>query len=159
MNNSLSHSEKALDNFLAGYNCSQSVVLAFADLLPIDEPTLAKLSSSFGGGMGRLREVCGAVSGSFMILGLLHGYSTPETGDLKAEHYARIQQFAHLFEEKQGTIICRELLKLSQQHDDPTPSPRTGEYYANRPCGRIIQDAAAILDEYLQQLDHEKSIG
>ena len=82
--------EMAMANFMKGYNCSQSIVLAFSDMLDIDEKSLLKMASSFGGGMGRLREVCGSVSGMFMVAGLLYGYDRPETGQVKADHYARI---------------------------------------------------------------------
>ena len=81
--------EAAIANFMNGYNCSQSVVLAFKDLIPIDEAVLSRMASSFGGGMGRLREVCGSVSGMFMVAGILYGYDGPETGQVKADHYAR----------------------------------------------------------------------
>ncbi|SFI32728.1 C_GCAxxG_C_C family probable redox protein [Pseudobutyrivibrio sp. OR37] len=143
--------EAAMENFKKGYNCSQSIVLAFEDLLPIDSKQLSKMASSFGGGMGRLREVCGSVSGMFMVAGLLYGYDGPETGEVKAEHYARIQELAHRFEEKHGTIICREMLGLNVKHDNPTPEARTQEYYKKRPCGEIIGDAAEILEEYIQE--------
>ena len=98
-----------MENFKKGYNCSQSIVLTFADILPLDSDTLSRMASSFGGGMGRLREVCGAVSGMFMVAGLLYGYEGPETGQVKAEHYARIQDLAHKFEEKHRSIVCREM--------------------------------------------------
>ena len=146
--------EAAIENFKQGYNCSQAVVLAFADLLPVDKDTLMKLSSSFGGGMGRLREVCGSVSGMFIVTGLLFGYETPETGEVKAEHYARIQALAAEFEKKHGSIVCRELLGLSSKHDAPTPTPRTPDFYAKRPCGEIIGDAAEILDRFLEENYH-----
>ncbi len=138
-------------NFLKGYNCSQSIVLAFEDMLPVDEQLISKLASSFGGGMGRLREVCGSVSGMFMIAGLLYGYDGPETGQVKADHYARIQELARRFEEKHGSIVCREMLGLSVRHDVPTPEARTAEYYKKRPCAEIIGDAAEILDEYIKE--------
>ncbi len=142
--------ETAIANFMKGYNCSQSIVLAFADLVQIDESKLLKMASSFGGGMGRLREVCGAVSGMFMIAGLLCGYDGPETGEVKAEHYARIQELAKKFEEKHGTIVCREMLGLSVRHDAPVPEARTKEYYQKRPCAEIIGDAAEILEDFLK---------
>ncbi len=143
--------ESAMANFKKGYNCSQSIVLAFADMLPADEKTLLKMASSFGGGMGRLREVCGSVSGMFMVAGLLYGYDGPETGQVKAEHYAGIQELAHRFEEKHGTIICREMLGLSVRHDVPVPKARTAEYYKKRPCAEIIGDAAEILEQYIEE--------
>lgn len=149
--------QMAMDNFMKGYNCSQSIVLAFADMLPVDEATLLKLSSSFGGGMGRLREVCGSVSGMFMVAGLLYGYDGPETGQVKADHYARIQELAHRFEEQHGSIVCRELLGLSVRHDVPVPEARTAEYYKKRPCPEIIGDAAQILEEYIME-GKEKSL-
>lgn len=143
--------EAAMANFLKGYNCSQAITLAFADLVDIDEKTLLQMASSFGGGMGRLREVCGSVSGMFMIAGLLYGYDGPETGDVKAQHYARIQELAKRFEEKHRTIICREMLGLSVRHDSPVPEARTQEYYKKRPCAEIIGDAAEILEQYINE--------
>lgn len=149
--------EIAMENFKKGYNCSQSIVLAFQDLLPVDATQLSMLASSFGGGMGRLREVCGSVSGMFLIVGLLYGYDGPETGEVKAEHYARIQELAARFEEKHGTLICREMLGLTTRHDSPVPEARTEEYYKRRPCAEIIGDAAEILEEYLKKnpVSHE----
>ncbi len=143
--------EMAMANFKKGYNCSQSIVLAFSDLLPIDEKLLLKMASSFGGGMGRLREVCGSVSGMFMVVGMLYGYDGPQTGQIKADHYARVQELAHRFEEKHGTIVCREMLGLSVHHDVPTPEARTKEYYKKRPCAEIIGDAAEILEQYIEE--------
>lgn len=149
--------EAAMANFMKGYNCSQSVVLAFADMIDIDEATLSKLSSSFGGGMGRLREVCGSVSGMFMVAGLLYGYDGPETGQAKADHYARIQELARRFEEKHGSIVCRELLGLSVRHDIPVPEARTSEYYKKRPCPEIIGDAAEILEQFINEQNEQNS--
>ena len=140
-----------MDNFMKGYNCSQSIVLAFADMLPVKEKDLLKMASSFGGGMGRLREVCGAVSGMFMVAGFLYGYDGPETGEVKADHYARIQELARRFEEEHGTIICREMLGLNVKHDVPVPEARTKEYYKKRPCPEIIGDAAEILEQYVKE--------
>jgi len=141
--------EQAIDNFLKGYNCSQSVVLAFSDLLSIDQETLLKIASPFGGGMGRLREVCGSISGAFIVLGLLYGYDTPDTNELKKTLYSRVQEIAHQFEEKNGSIVCRELLGLNVKHDSATPSPRTEEFYKKRPCMELIGDAAEIVDAYI----------
>jgi C_GCAxxG_C_C family probable redox protein len=143
--------EAAMANFLNGYNCSQSIILAFEDMLPVDKTTMSKLASSFGGGMGRLREVCGSVSGMFMIAGLLYGYDGPETGQIKADHYARIQELARRFEEKHGSIVCREMLGLGINHDTPVPEARTKEYYQKRPCAEIIGDAAEILEQYIKE--------
>ena len=143
--------EMAMANFYEGYNCSQSIVLAFADLIPIEKATLLRMASSFGGGMGRLREVCGSVTGMFMIAGILYGYDGPETGQVKADHYARIQELAHRFEEKHGSIVCREMLGLSVRHDVPVPEARTQEYYKKRPCPEIIGDAADLLEQYIKE--------
>lgn len=143
--------EAAIANFKNGYNCSQSIVLAFEDLIPVDKALLSKMASSFGGGMGRLREVCGSVSGMFMIAGVLYGYDGPETGRIKADHYARIQELARRFEEKHGSIICRVMLGLSVQHDVPVPEARTAEYYKKRPCAEIVGDAAEILEQYIKE--------
>lgn len=151
----MTRKELATYYFYQGYNCSQSIVLAFKDLLDTDEETLSKIACSFGGGMGRLREVCGSVSGMFMVIGLLYGYSGPEKGDVKADHYARVQELARRFEEKHGSIVCRELLGLSVKHDSPVPEARSEKYYQKRPCPEIIGSAAEILEEYIL----EQSIG
>lgn len=147
----MSRKEKAKKLFESGYNCSQSVVLAFSDLLGISEKALARLSSSFGGGMGRLREVCGAVTGAFMVLGLLYGYEEAETGTKKAEHYARIQHFAERFSQETGSIICRDLLGLDKKKDNPTPEKRTEKYYDERPCKELVGLAAGILEEMIEE--------
>jgi C_GCAxxG_C_C family probable redox protein len=147
----MSKREIAMDNFMKGYNCSQSIILAFADMLPGDEKDLLRMASSFGGGMGRLREVCGAVSGMFMVAGFLYGYDGPETGQVKADHYARIQELARRFEQEHVSIVCREMLGLNVKHDEPTPEARTKEYYKKRPCPEIVGDAAEILEEYIKE--------
>ena len=138
--------ERAMALFTQGYNCSQSVVLAFADELGLDEPALARLSSSFGGGIGRMREVCGAVSGMAIVLGLLYGYDDPGDGAAKAEHYARIQAAAKAFEMENGSVVCRELLGLNQKHDRPKPSARSADFYQTRPCRELVGMAAEILE-------------
>ena len=142
-------SEKAMNNFLSGYTCAQAVLLAFADILDADEKTLAKIASGFGGGMGRLREVCGTVSGMFMVVNLLYGFEIPEGASEKGEHYARIQELAERFRAVNGTIVCRELLGLTEKHSDPMPLERTSEYYKKRPCKELVGCAARILTEYL----------
>ena len=146
----MTRKEKAMAYFRQGYNCAQAVVLAFADLTDMDEATLSRMSCSFGGGMGRLREVCGTVTGMFLVTGLLRGYDGAETGEVKAAHYARIQALAREFEKQNGSIICRELLALRQKHrDDPTPEARTEAYYAGRPCAELVGIAAEILENHL----------
>ena len=146
----MTRKEKAMAYFRQGYNCAQAVVLAFADLTDMDEATLSRMSCSFGGGMGRLREVCGTVTGMFLVTGLLRGYDGAETGEVKAAHYARIQALAKELEKQNGSIVCRELLALRQKHrDDPTPEARTEAYYAGRPCAELVGSAAEILENYL----------
>lgn len=140
------YSEKAVENFRSGYNCAQSVFLAFAEDVGFDKETALKLSSSFGGGMGRLREVCGAVSAMFAIAGLKKGYTTPNNDDIKAKHYELIQSLAEDFKSKFGTIICRELLELPEGKDSPIPSKRTEEYYQTRPCESFIRFASEIIE-------------
>jgi len=139
------------DLFKEGYNCAQAVALAFKDELGIDEKTLLKLSSSFGGGMGRMREVCGAVSGMFMVAGVLFG--TDDVGDnkKKAEHYALIQKLAAKFKEENGSIICRELLGVEGANTAPKPSERNEKYYKKRPCEMLVRDAARIILEELKE--------
>lgn len=146
--------QRAMGLFLEGYNCTQSVVLAFADLIGMDERTLLRMSSSFGGGMGRLREVCGAVSGMFLVAGFLYGYDTPGAAgqQAKAEHYARIQELAAEYRAVNGSIVCRELLGLrTTGADNPTPELRTAEYYKKRPCGQVIGLAATIMEKYVEE--------
>ena len=128
------YSRKAGKLFCEGYNCAQSVFCAFSDDLGINFETALKLSSSFGGGMGRLREVCGAVSAMFMIAGLKYGYTSPDDDKIKAQHYARIQQLAEEFKKNNKSIICRELLGLDIQQASPIPAKRTEQYYKARPC-------------------------
>lgn len=141
--------QKAMDLFTEGYNCSQAVFLAFEDLYDIDARTALKLSSSFGAGMGRLREVCGSVTGMFMVAGLLYGYDDPKAGAEKKEHYSRIQKLAEEFQRENGYIVCRDLLGLSAGKDKPTPQVRTAEYYKKRPCRELVGMSAAIMEKYI----------
>lgn len=141
--------QKAKELFEQGYNCAQSVFCAFTDELGMDFGTALKLSSSFGGGMGRLREVCGAVSAMFMIAGLKRGYTTFDDDDIKEKHYELIQKLAKEFEDQNNSIICRELLNLDKKHDTPAPSKRTEQYYKERPCEKFVASAAEIINRYL----------
>ncbi len=144
------HREMAKDLFRQGYNCSQAVLLAFSDECGLDFETAARLSSSFGAGMGRLREVCGAVTGMFTVAGLLYGYSDPRDQSGKTAHYQRIQELAKQFEDKYQTIICRELLGLEAGKDSPVPEQRTAAYYQNRPCEELVGMAAAMMAAYIE---------
>lgn len=143
------YGQKAMELFKEGYNCSQSVFLAFEDLHGIEAKKALMLSSSFGGGMGRLREVCGAVSGMFMVAGCLYGYSKPDDYEAKKTHYERIQFLAKEFESLNGSIVCRTLLGLGGGKDVPAPEKRTEEYYKKRPCGELVGMAAAIMEQYI----------
>jgi len=134
--------------FEQGYNCAQAVVLAFDDETGFDPKTAAKVASSFGGGMGRLREVCGAVSGMFLALGASCGTDDPDDAEGKKAQYQDIQALAAKYREENGSNICRELLGLSEKTSEPTPERRTNEYYRKRPCGELVACAAQILDEY-----------
>jgi len=144
------HSDLARKLFRKGYNCSQSVFAAFCDETGLDTETALKIASSFGGGMGRLREVCGAVTGMFMVVGMKYGYTDPSSKNAKAEHYELVQDLAKQFENENGSIICRELLGISIKHDKPIPETRNDNYYKKRPCAELVEQAARILDEYIQ---------
>lgn len=149
--NMTGHSEKAKELFMQGYNCSQAVLGAFCEELGLDFETAMKISSSFGGGMGRMREVCGAVSGMFMAAGLMYGPSDNENSAAKGEHYKRIQELANRFKEMNGSIICRELLEGIESSTLPAPSERTATYYKKRPCVDLVGDAADIFEKYLKE--------
>jgi len=138
---------QAAELFVNGYNCAQAVIMVYADKLGMDPKVCAKLSSSFGGGMGRMREVCGAVSGMLMVAGMLYGYEGPEEGEIKKAHYSRVQYLAEEFRKEAGSIICRDILK--NPPSDPNPSPRTEEYYKQRPCVRMVCLAVRILERYI----------
>lgn len=136
------------------YNCAQAVACAFCQETGIPEEQLRALAASFGGGMGRLREVCGAVSGALLVLGALYGGYDPADTAAKARHYARVQEFARRFSKENGHIVCRELLKLrSGQKQSPIPDQRTSEYYAARPCPEIVASGARILEQMLRQAE------
>ena len=149
--NAMDHAEEAKRLFMKGYNCSQAVFCAFCDLTGLDIDTAARLSSSFGGGIGRLREVCGTVSGALLALGLLRGYSDPADPEAKPAHYRLVREFARRFSGKNGTIVCRELLKDVPVTPGGIPEPRTPEFYARRPCLRLVGEAAEILDGLLAE--------
>lgn len=144
------HSDRAKELFKQGYNCSQAVLGAFCEELGLDFSTAMKLSSSFGGGMGRMREVCGAVSGMFMVAGLIFGFDETSNPAVKGELYKRIQELAQKYKDKNGSIICRELLNGVENSTTPRPSDRNEEYYKKRPCVDLVGDAAEIFEEYLK---------
>ena len=143
------HEEFAYKYFTEGYNCAQAVFAAFHEEMGMDERKALRLSSAFGGGMGRLREVCGAVSGMFMVLGMLYGYDEAENDEVKKLLYSRVQALADEFKSEYGTIICRELIGESGA-PTPTPTPRNPEFYEERPCLGFVVSAARIMSEFIQ---------
>ncbi len=142
--------ERAKAFFNEGYNCAQSVAMAYADIANLDEKMVATITASFGGGMGRLREVCGAVSGMAFVASFLSPCPTADNAEAKKANYALVQEFAEKFRQQNGNIVCRSLLGLDQPKDEPTPSPRTTEYYQKRPCAEYVYDAALIVGKYLE---------
>lgn len=142
--------KKAEELFLSGCNCAQSVLCAFEDVTGMSHSDSMKISSSFGGGMGRLREVCGACTGAFMVAGLLYGGDAID-GTQKAEHYALIQKIAGEFKKINGTYICRELLEGIESSTCPIPSERTPGYYKDRPCCKFVGDAARIMNRIINE--------
>ena len=151
----MNHAQKAFDLFKSGYNCAQAVAVAFCDLTGLTEKQAARIASGFGGGMGRMREVCGAVSGMFMVLGLLYGYDDPKADTAKKQLYTDVQALAEKFKKEAGSILCREILK--NPPSDPNPSPRTAAYYAMRPCERMVYNAAYLMDTFITSHPLEES--
>lgn len=145
----MNYGERAAENFLAGYNCAQAVAVAFCDLTGLEEKAAARMVSSFGGGMGRMREVCGAVSGMLFVLGFLYGYDTPGDDASKKELYTSVQALAGEFRDKTGSLICRDILK--NPPSDPCPTPRSEEFYKKRPCARMVYTAASALERFIHE--------
>jgi len=147
--------QKAQSYFREGYNCTQSVVLAFSDLCSekgLTEEVLKAVTSGFGGGMARMREVCGAVSGMTFLAGLISPAAHPSIREERTANYRLVQEFAAIFREQNGSIVCRELLQLrSRVAEAPEPSERTESYYKSRPCERLIGCAARIVASYLSE--------
>lgn len=146
--------DKAKELFEQGFNCAQAVFGAFADDLGIDFDLAVKISSSFGGGMGRLREVCGTVSGMFLVLSMKYGYDDPKANDEKKALYKDVQALAEEFKRENGSIICRDLLGLSiKGADKPVPEERTEKYYKKRPCSELCRYAADLVEEFIKNHD------
>ena len=146
--------EAARELFLSGCNCAQSVAVAYADVIGLDRDTVMRIAQPFGAGFGRLREVCGTFSGAMFVLGQLYSSSEPNR-DNKAYVYSLVQEFAERFYSARGTLLCREILGLSEgEGTDPTnPSERTAEYYASRPCAMVCAETASLLEQFLRELD------
>ena len=153
---SMDHAEIARKLFYEGYNCAQAVFCAFDDITGLDRRVSARLASSFGAGMGRMREVCGTVSGALMVLGIVLGYDDPKDPQAKSDHYKIVREFADRFREQNSSIICRELLAGVKVTGGGEPEERTPEYYKKRPCPELCYKSAAIVDEMLSGLrkDH-----
>ncbi|MDO5309293.1 MAG: C-GCAxxG-C-C family protein [Planctomycetia bacterium] len=155
-NNDIDYSPRALkakENFENGFNCCQATLLAFGDLTGLDPETSCKIASSFGGGIGRLREVCGAFSGACMALGMICGSNDPNDKQSKTNQYKQIQTFAEQFRRDNGSIICRELLGLQEKQSEPTPETRTTQYYHKRPCALLCAYATHTLENLLAKAD------
>ena len=147
---SVDHAAKARALFLEGYNCAQAVVGAFADELGMTQRQAVRLASSFGGGMGGMRETCGAVTGMLTVAGLLFGYDSPADDAGKKAHYAHVRALAEAFRAQHETLVCRELLAALPGKLAQDPLPRTPEYYKARPCVRFVETAAGILEHELK---------
>lgn len=145
---------RAINYFKSGYNCAQAVVMTFDDVMDLTPEQLAKLIAPFGGGMGRMREVCGTVSGMAFVAGAISPSADPQNLDERKANYALVQQFAEEFRKENGDIVCRRLLGLEpmvEKAETAMPSERTAEYYRKRPCAEYVGCAARIVAEYLQQ--------
>ena len=144
--------EMAVSLFKEGFNCSQSVVVAFADKYGFTREQALKMSASFGGGIGRMRETCGAACGLFLLAGLETGATEGSDRDGKAANYALVQELAEEFKQRNGALRCADLLGLSKKEPVvSTPEARTDQYYAKRPCVKMVEEAARIWCEYLQK--------
>lgn len=151
--------DKAAELFLEGFNCSQSVFAAFCDRFGMDEETAKRVSAGLGGGVGRMREVCGAVSGAVMVLGSIASATEGDDKESKAKNYELVREFAERFKQRHGgTVICRDMLKLNVPMENSVmPESRTAEYYKNRPCLKAVEDAADILTQMIKE--YEKGEG
>ena len=143
-----------------GYNCCQAVVMAYSDLFGINDETAAAMSSGFGGGMGRMREVCGSVSGMVMLAGLISPATDPSNKEWRTANYALVKEMAEEFRSINGSIICKELLGLVPMgscspvpKESPEPSDRTADYYKKRPCEELVGISARIVGEKLLSMD------
>ncbi len=145
--------EQAVQTFESGYGCAQSVFATYADLFGIDRETALKLASPMGGGIGRMREVCGTVSAMALLAGLKEGNIDPSDEEGRERIYLLVRKMSDSFREENGTIICRELLGLEEREQSAKPGKRTEEYYASRPCSRLVRCAAKLVEEMLLSED------
>ncbi len=148
----MSKREVAIALFEEGFNCAQAVSAAFCEETGMTKDAMVKLSSGFGGGFGRLREVCGAVSGMVIVSNLLYGYESPTDTETKMNYYKDIQSIILEFKERNGAYICKELLNLPENAEkSPVPEKRTTEYYKKRPCKELVGEAADILEKFIAE--------
>ena len=145
----INHEEKTRELFREGYNCAQAVFGAFCDVTGVDFGTAIKLTSGFGAGMGGMRDTCGAVSGMFMVADMLYGYTDPKATTEKAAHYATIRKLAEDFKAENESLMCRDLLAFCKKAQQPME--RTDAYYGERPCTRLVMDAAKLLDALIAE--------
>ncbi|MDD4832764.1 MAG: C-GCAxxG-C-C family protein [Clostridia bacterium] len=150
------YEKKAMENFKQGFNCAQSVTAAFADKLNVDRDTALKIASSFGGGVGRMREICGALSGAFIVMGMLDGYSDPTDNEAKTQLYISVQKLAEKFKKENGSLLCKELLGIQYEPISPIPEKRTAKYYHNRSCEKFVGDSARFLAEHIKEMEETK---
>lgn len=143
--------ERAVELFKSGYNCSQSVVAAFADMYGFTQEQALHMSASFGGGIGRMRQTCGAACGMFLLAGLEKCAIEGSDRESKAANYKLVQELAEEFKKRNGSMICAELLKLKKTEVSSVPEDRTEQYYAKRPCAKMVEVAATIWAEYLEK--------
>ena len=148
----MNEKERAIDLFKEGFNCSQSVFVAFSDRFGIDEETAKKISAGLGGGLGRMREVCGAVSGAAMVIGSIASATDGKDSESKQKNYELVREFSERFTKRNGSIICRELLGLDvKMEKSAEPEKRTAEYYKKRPCVELVGDAIEILQDIIEE--------
>lgn len=148
----MSEKDTAVELFKEGYNCSQSVFTAFAHRFGIDKDTALKISAGLGGGVGRMREVCGAVSGGAMVIGSIASATEGKDSETKQKNYELVREFAKRFTDENGSIICRELLGLDiKMENTAKPDSRTAEYYKKRPCAELVECAAKIIEEMIKE--------
>lgn len=150
----MTEKERARELFLEGYNCSQSVFCAFCHRFGLDEETAKRISAGLGGGVGRMREVCGAVSASAMVLGSICAATDGKDSESKKKNYDLVREFSEKFTSLHSSVVCRELLKLPVKTEGTSkPDDRTAEYYKKRPCLKIVEDAAEILTEIIEKYE------
>ena len=146
--------ERAKEQFHLGFNCSQAVFAACADIYGIEDEALAlRLAASFGGGIGRMRQTCGAACGMFLLAGLQNGSAIPGDAEGKKNNYTLVQDLAAKFQAENGSLICAELLGIAPKPQTPTPEARTEAYYQKRPCVEMVASAVRIYLESLTDLN------